>query len=455
MVYNEKILCGLGRELEETGRLWPEGCARAMAALHRFMALAPGMRVGALAGVATAAVREADDGKAFRDRVEAETGIRLQIASGADEARLAAQGVLFGDPHADGVVVDLGGASMELCPIRRGRPGHGRTTPLGPQRLGDASRRAAIRTTIGRTLRAMPYDIANAATRLYLVGGAWRAFGRIDIRRTDHPLKILHEYTMTPDQAHQTAAAILDADRDGLRAMGAPSARVATMPHAALLMQSLLEQFDPRDVVLSGFGLREGVCYEYLPKEIRAQDPLLSTCRGQEQTRARAPGFGADLSDWLLTALQTDDEDEERLITAICHLVDVSWRAHPDYRDIACIEAVTRVNVSSVGHQGRAFMLGCLLARYKSGRRAANNPVLDLLDAETTDRALQIGALMRLGASIAGSVPGCLTECPLTLDEDGLTLLPTARGRVLLGEEVEKRLSQAARALSVDAQIVT
>ena len=119
MVFNEKILCGLGADLAETGRLAPEGRVRALRALKRFVALAPGLRVGALAGVATAAIREAEDGPEFRDQIELETGIRLSVASGADEARLAAQGVLFGDPEANGLVVDL--VANRLLQFFRGR----------------------------------------------------------------------------------------------------------------------------------------------------------------------------------------------------------------------------------------------------------------------------------------------------------------------------------------------
>jgi exopolyphosphatase/guanosine-5'-triphosphate,3'-diphosphate pyrophosphatase len=59
--YNEKVLCGLGLGLTETGRLNPRGRKRALAALRRFALLAEGMNMAPLTVVATAAVREADD----------------------------------------------------------------------------------------------------------------------------------------------------------------------------------------------------------------------------------------------------------------------------------------------------------------------------------------------------------------------------------------------------------
>ena len=135
VLFNESVMCGLGARLAETGALNPQGKRRAITALRRFAAIAAGLHVGALAAVATAAVRDASDGAAFCAEAEAGTGIRVAIASGADEARLAAQGVIFGEPGAHGAVVDLGGASLELCRIENGTPGPGVTTPLGPLRL--------------------------------------------------------------------------------------------------------------------------------------------------------------------------------------------------------------------------------------------------------------------------------------------------------------------------------
>ncbi|MEM7423440.1 MAG: Ppx/GppA phosphatase family protein, partial [Pseudomonadota bacterium] len=407
MVFNEKILCGLGARLGQTGKLDPAGCARALRALQRFVALAPGLRVGAMAAIATAAVREAEDGPAFRDRIRKDTGIRPVIASGADEARLAAQGVLFGDPFSEGMVVDLGGASMELCPVARGRTGVGVTTPLGPQRLGPLTGdRDKVRSRIRAVLRAERNRYPAAIPRLYLVGGAWRALARVEIALSDHPLPVLHEHTFTVERARRVCDHVLSQTfRDGADVPGLPSGRVTSLPHAALLLEGLLDRFEPEHgVAVSGFGLREGVCYEHLPEPVRAEDPLISTCAGQELTRARAPGFGAELSDWLLTALKSTSEREERLVRAACLLADVSWRAHPDFRARSCMEVVTRVNVSGAGHAGRAFIAACLLARYKGGRKAtAAEPAMSLLSPAEVERASQVGALIRLGASIAGA----------------------------------------------------
>ncbi|MEL7469427.1 MAG: exopolyphosphatase [Pseudomonadota bacterium] len=457
MVFNEKILCGLGAQLAETRKLDPEGCDRALAALQRFVALAPGLKVGALAGIATAAIREAEDGPAFRDLVEQRTGIRLTVASGSDEARLAAQGVLFGDPSALGLVVDLGGASMELCPVGHGRPGTGVTTPLGPQRLGAlGDRLSAVRRHVDRILGAEAQRFQRPVKRLYLVGGAWRALGRVQIHLSGHPLPILHELEFDAAQALDVARFILKNNRSDLSEIsGLSQNRIPNLGHAALLLERLVEHFEPwRGISISGFGLREGVCYAYLPPAVRTQDPLLSTCAGQERTRARVPGFGSELADWLLKILPMEDPEDERLVRAACHLSDVSWRTHPDFRARSCIEVVTRVNVSSAGHKGRVFMGACLLSRYKGGRKALQaEPAMDLISEDRRELAQQIGALMRLGAAIAGATPGYLSQCPVVVEDGALVIRPQDAARVFIGEHVEKRLVQAARQMDLEARV--
>ena len=200
-LFNEKVMCRLGARLSQSGTLDPSGRARALAALRRFAAIAAGFHVGALAAVATAAVRDASDGAEFCEEIERQTGIRVEIASGADEARLAAQGVLFGNPSAEGVVVDLGGASLELCRVGAGRVGQGVSAPLGPLRFMNAAAEGLSDGEVAAQLAELAGRFHLGGGRLYLVGGAWRSLARAQMERVDYPLKVLHEYILSTAEA--------------------------------------------------------------------------------------------------------------------------------------------------------------------------------------------------------------------------------------------------------------
>src|SRR3954470_13072963 len=102
-IFNEKVLCGLGRGLERTGRLNEDGARLALDNLGRFAELVRDMKVRRLRVVGTAAVRDAEDGPAFIAQVRRRTGLRVEILPGGEEARLSALGVLSGIPEADGV----------------------------------------------------------------------------------------------------------------------------------------------------------------------------------------------------------------------------------------------------------------------------------------------------------------------------------------------------------------
>src|SRR4029079_1453163 len=92
--FNEKVLCGLGRSLASTGRLNPDGIARALRALRRFRALIDQMGVRRIEAIATAAAREAENGTEFIARAEQILDAPIKVLSGTEEAELAALGVV-------------------------------------------------------------------------------------------------------------------------------------------------------------------------------------------------------------------------------------------------------------------------------------------------------------------------------------------------------------------------
>src|SRR5262249_13020009 len=134
-VFNEKALPGLGRGLEKTGKLNPDGVKAALINIARFVTMAEAMGVEEIDLLATAAVRDADDGKQFATEIEKKTGRKVKIVSGEEEARLSALGVIAGVPEADGLMGDLGGGSLELVAVNNGKIGRHVTLPLGPLRL--------------------------------------------------------------------------------------------------------------------------------------------------------------------------------------------------------------------------------------------------------------------------------------------------------------------------------
>ncbi|MCR9126696.1 MAG: Ppx/GppA family phosphatase [Rhodobacteraceae bacterium] len=454
--YNEKIMCALGAGLGETGRLNPEGRARALAAMRRFRLLADGMDLPPLTAVATAAVRDAEDGAEFRADVERETGLRLWAIDGKEEARLSAQGILLGWPGSYGLVCDIGGSSMELAEIRGGHVGRRVTSPLGPLKLlsvagGKKGRKAHIKSVMEDLSAAM----GPQRDRLFLVGGSWRAIARIDMHRRGYPLHVLHEYRMNTTAVQATAAYIEAHDPETLRqACGVSAARMALVPLACEVLRRLVRTFRPKDIAISSYGIREGLLYEQMPQRLRDRDPLIEACRFAEAKDARLPGFGRTLYDFVLPLFRNVPLAKKRLIKAACLLHDVSWRAHPDYRAEVCFDNATRANLGGLKHAERVFLGLALLHRYRNKREGTRfDDLFDLLPPKEQQEAEVLGKAMRFGAMLWMRKDVPMGELRWFPQKKVLQLIMPAKAMGLFGEVAEARFVSLAGSLGAETAI--
>ncbi|WP_414897812.1 Ppx/GppA family phosphatase [Rhodovulum sp. YEN HP10] len=454
--FNEKVMCALGAGLSETNRLSPEGRVRALAALRRFALLAEAMDATPLSVVATAAMRDAEDGPEFRAEIERETGLSPLVIDGTEEARLSAQGVLLGWPGAEGIVCDIGGSSMELAELRSGTVGARGTAPLGPLKLRDLpGDRKDLERYIAREIEDLAAAMPVAPPRLYLVGGSWRAIARLDMERRGYPLTVLHEYRMTQASLSDTIDWIAASDPDALRQRTGTSAdRMALVPYAGQVLRKLVAHLRPCEIAVSSYGIREGLLYEQMPEDLRARDPLIEACRFAEQSSARQPGFGSRLYNFILPLFGDAGPDKRRLIRAACLLHDTAWRAHPDYRHEICFDIATQANLGGLEHWERVFLGVSLLHRYKNSRAGSRfEPLFSLLDASQMRQAEVLGKAMRFGAMFSLHAPDSLAELRHYPRKKQLELILAEPAVPLFGEVAQARFASLAKALGVETSM--
>lgn len=454
--FNEKVLCGLGRDLAQTNRLHPEGRARALAAITRFALLAEDMKLTSLTTVATAAVREAEDGEAFKAEVEAATGLSVQIIPGTEEARLSAQGVLLGWPGARGLVCDIGGSSMELAEIGDSTVGRRVSSTLGPFRLERvAGGKKGLKTYVTGVLKGLREEVGADHKALYLVGGSWRALARLDMERRGYPLTVLHEYEMTPKSIRKTIDWLETQDLKKLRdKTGISPERIVLVPLATVVLRQMLTVFRPRQIYISSYGIREGILFEQMPEELRARDPLIEACRYLENSQARIPGFGRRLFEFLMPLYRNVPDERLRLVKAACLLHDVNWRAHPDYRSESCFDTATRANLGGLDHKGRVYLGLALMNRYKSpGADSRLTPLLRLLDEEEIRHAIMLGRAMRFGAMFSLAGPEMAGELRYFPKRKILELILQAERKDLFGEVAASRFAALAKTLGVTTSL--
>ncbi len=452
-VYNEKVLAGLGRGLTETGRLSPDGVEQALDALRRFSTLLDAMPNVQVSTAATAAVREAQDGREFLRRVETEIGLKLRVISGPEEARYAAFGVMAGQPNAQGIVGDLGGASLELTRLG-GDAQDAVSLPLGPFSVAGAASpfdAEKLRSSIIKVLA--PHAKRFRADDLHAVGGAWRNFALLHMRMSGYPLEVLHQYEISRRDALAAAHFIGSQSQESLGRMpGLSRKRVETLPYAAVLLEALIEQLELEKLTLSAFGLREGLLFEGMDATLRTHDPLVAGCAAMATRGSVDSGFGSALAAWVapvFSALPPAFEREALLTAAACQLADLGVQLHPDHRADLVFSQVLRAPVPGQTHAERAFIAAASYARHSRNFEPPEPAVISrLLSSERVARARALGAAIRLGCDLSGRNTALLGQTALSLQGPVLALtVDPGHADLMLGEQTLRRAGNLATRL--------
>jgi exopolyphosphatase/guanosine-5'-triphosphate,3'-diphosphate pyrophosphatase len=452
---NEKSICGIGRDMVTTGRLHVEGCAAALEALSRFRVIADGLGAVNREAVATAAARDAANGADFIRQAERAWSGKIRILAGEDEARIAAEGVVAGIPEADGLAADLGGGSLDMVTVKGGHTGRAHTLPFGPLRLMDQAKGDPdkARDIVDKGLKGLSLPAASA---LYAVGGIWRSFARVDMEEQNYPLHVLQQYSIPRGRALRLCKVLSGLSRESLRKIRVISKRRAeAMPYGAVVLERLLEQSDIREVVISAYGLREGVLFQRLSAEERAKDPLLEFARASNARLSRVPEHAQEMIDWTRPLFDHESAADARIREASALFSDIGWRRHPDDRAAGVMNQVLTAPFAGADHRARALIATSIYHRYSGDEDFSRALTLaGLLDEKDEARAQLLGLAWRFAFSLSASAAGELGRYGLRVTPTRILLEVPRRREAIAGEPVQKRLGALAAALNRKGEIL-
>ena len=456
VLYNEKVMAGLGRGVVATGQLDPASEALALSGMARFAALLELMQPIPVRVVATAAVRDAADGKAFLKRVR-KLGLDAELLDGDGEAVAAGFGVIAALPQADGLVADLGGGSLELVRVAGGEVLDRVSLPLGAMRV--AGIRAGGTGKLRRVVRAMvaQLDWIDECARkpLYLVGGAWRALARVHMHQAGWPLPVLGNYSFPAGDAAQLKASVSALGSAQLAALpGVRSARALQLDDAAALLAALTAVVEPDTVVISAFGLREGLLYQQLDPATRARDPLIDGVRHAVDAQQQAAGYAEALLDWTDPLFADEPPAMRRLRHAACLLAGAGWAINPDFRANDGEDLALHGNWIGIDAADRATMAMALHVGLGGDPAKAPKLLGQLAPLDRLERATAWGFALRVAQRLSGGGPQALAALPLGLADGGdVRLQIPLRFIALADPSLERRLARLGAALNRPARI--
>lgn len=448
-IYNEKSRVALGACLAGDGIIDDTTMKKALAALARFETLARSMKVDTLRVVATAATREAKNGRALVEGAAA-LGIRVDVLDGDTEATASGLGVLSDNPHADGYVGDLGGGSLELIRVSQGKLGDRLSLPLGTLRhkvlKGKTPKQIAqmIAQGIEEQHGEDGFVIENGLP-FYMIGGAWRSFSRLHMHVSGYPLTILSNYEMPPETAAELTALVNDPVALAQTKV-VSSARVAALPGATSLLAGLVRLLEPSKLVTSIYGLREGLLFDQLSEAERQQDPLISAARFEGERLERFPFHGDALADWIAPVFAGQSETDARLCRAACLLADSVWNVNPEYRADHALDLALDGSWPGVVASDRAVIAAALWTVH-AGKKSLPEMLTRLAEPGALAQGVIWGHAIRLAQRLDGGTGGALADSRIDGDSDVLRLHLTRQSARLRSNSVQRRLQSLGEAL--------
>jgi exopolyphosphatase/guanosine-5'-triphosphate,3'-diphosphate pyrophosphatase len=295
----------LGTGVSASGQLGAEQMQAALETLSRMATLARQLGAGRIEAVATSAVREASNGRAFLERVRAETGLRVRALGGEDEARLTFRSALAHFDLGVGrwVVMDIGGGSIELALSADGLLDRLISLPFGAIRLSEQFLGSAIEQG-GRALRRGVRDLrlhVREALRTHLPvrdwrgaqiigsGGTFTNLGGMYLSRQATGARTVHAARVPRVELEHLLFALQDFSMVERAAVpGLNPARADIIVAGLAVVAEVVARVEAREIVVSAYGIREGLLLETARVRPTVADPGEARARSVRELAERS-----------------------------------------------------------------------------------------------------------------------------------------------------------------------
>jgi exopolyphosphatase/guanosine-5'-triphosphate,3'-diphosphate pyrophosphatase len=275
----EKEVIRLGSGSGDMKRLDPEAVARGVAALGRFSRIAESFGAEVHA-VATSAVREAENRQDFLDSARSEAGVRIDVISGVEEARLIHLGVLQAVPLFDQqrLVIDIGGGSTEFVLGRGGEMLEARSLKLGAIRVSERFfRKEPVKKRVIDEARTFIRSHLPPVARMVAEHGGFEVAAgssgtivnvaeMVLARRGAEPVRQISNASFSVDELDEVVRDLASRPRasDRLEVPGLDPKRADIILGGVLVLEQAFQALDVKEMVVSDYALREGVLLDVL-----------------------------------------------------------------------------------------------------------------------------------------------------------------------------------------------
>ncbi|GAC1537145.1 MAG: Ppx/GppA phosphatase family protein [Acidimicrobiales bacterium] len=439
----EKEMLRLGDVVSRTGRVTDAALDVLLVTVRRFAALAEANGAHEVVAKATAALRDADNGAEVVDRIHAATGIRVEVISGVDEARLifgAVRSSVLIDP-APALCLDLGGGSLEVMVGDRESLRWAGSVRLGVARLtAELVHSDPLSSADCRRLRQLITSVLSPVARKVaefdpqmLIGssGTLGDLAAMAAARSGPLPPSLNQLTVSRAQLEEVHDEILRRPVAARRRIaGLDSRRADLIPAGSMVLMTALDLFGLDALTVSDWALREGIVLDAIghhdavdwdgdPSAIR-RSSVLNLCRRcswDERHGRQVATLALSLFDQLRAVHGLGSEDRE--------LLEYSAFLH-DIGEHVAVEGHHKHTAYLIEHgRLRGFdpvevaMLACLGRFHRRGEPKNSFAPYGGLDATDRERVTRLVALLRLADGLDRSHLGTVARVHVMMAPDG------------------------------------
>ena len=249
---------------ENNGNLQEIPMQRAYESLKSFLNISNALKSRKIICVATSALRDAPNSKAFINKVRNDLGLNIKVIDGEKEAYfggVAASNLLHDDTF---VTVDIGGGSTEFCFVKNGKIEKSISLNIGTVRIKELyfnknNIEGAKKYILDNLEKIFKLDV-EIPKKVVGIGGSIRALSKLIMAKNQYPLDILHGYTYEVKNEIALLNRISKAKNcEDLKSFGIKKDRFDTIKEGSFIFKTILEELKTQTVVTSGVGVREGV----------------------------------------------------------------------------------------------------------------------------------------------------------------------------------------------------
>jgi exopolyphosphatase/guanosine-5'-triphosphate,3'-diphosphate pyrophosphatase len=431
----------LARELRN-GELSRTAITRTLAALHDFRAIALGAGASRILAVATSAVRESSNAGELVERARRELGIDVVVIDGELEAAYAFLGAVHGLPVDHGLLLDLGGGSLEVTHFRDRKLRRSWTLPLGALRLSDrfltadppaAAQIARLEAHVQKTLRKAGVPALDDDEHLLGTGGTIRNIARMEARARRDVLPHVHGSVLGAARVRtlaQRARRLGQAQRGAIAGLNRD--RADSIVGGLVTVQTAMRFLGASEIQVSGQGLREGIALaslgltppsarEVREASVRALTARFSTCRRTVAMRR------VQIAERLLEILEPQASGEMReTLQHVCSLLDIGRSVNFFDRHRSAAQIVVAADLHGFSRRAIALLFAVLMQAGSASERVKT--LRPLLRGKDGGFVLRAAALLSVADEIERrALPGQplqvayqLTKQALILDSEAL-----------------------------------